>query len=442
MKKQLKAALISIFFCTSISIALAEPNIRVMDSTIKIFDFRGNYSHGKLYDKCGYYPEVEPQNNCGESRPYGAWIDGTINPYKVNGTTYFQIPHSEFYRIKIPNSSWTNANLWELEPGPRNPASGALVSPSQRDLPEYYYNNRNWLFSVYSFGSTLFGVTHHEAYRQYTTINGIDGFMSLSKPENMASIGWIKSTDGGNTWTTKPKTDYSRRMILVPQPSDQGYSGATYGFRHPSNIVKQGSYYYVFVNAENYNPNGSNPRRGVSLIRTSNLSESTGWQYWTGSGWITVNHNTFQGNNGSQVPYVFWEAADACTGMYATNVRKHTPSGKWIVLGANYCTNPSKMTAVFSWTTDLSNPIDLEQRDTQGRKLPPKEVNHNGHYMKSNVFYSFFEMTNTALAGDNYENIGNNPVIMAPYGYPTSDSSESHYIQNGIYYQYLELTGF
>jgi hypothetical protein len=418
-----------------------------MGPMVRIFDFHGNYNHGFLYNTCGYYPAVEPKTGCGEGRPYGAWLDGTINPYKINGTTFFQIPHSEFYRIRVPSSDWMHANNWMLEPGAQNPPSGALVSPPQRDQLEAVYNNRNWLFSVYVSGSTLYGVTHHEAYRRYTTIHGVGGFEDVSAANNygrsnVAGIGWVKSVDGGNTWVMKPKTDYSRRMILVPQPSDQGFKDVTYGFMHPSNIVKQGSYYYVFVNAANFDPDGGNKRRGVSLIRTSDLSQSINWQYWSGVSWITVNHNTFQGNNGSQVPYVFWSSSDSCTGLYATNVRKHVPSGKWVILGSQYCTDPSKMTAVFSWTVDLSNPIDLERRDASGKILPPKDVVHNGNYMKSNVFYSFFEITNVNLAGENYENISNNPIIMAPYGYPASDTNDGQYIQNGMYYQYLELTGF
>lgn len=40
------------------------------------------------------------------SRPYGVWIDGPMNPYRFANNTYFQIPHSENFRIKVPNHYW------------------------------------------------------------------------------------------------------------------------------------------------------------------------------------------------------------------------------------------------------------------------------------------------------------------------------------------------
>lgn len=319
----------------------------------------------------------------------------------------------------------------------RVPAAGRSrhdAVPSQRDQLESVYNNRNWIFAVYKEGTTLYGLTHHEWYRYPLTLGGVPGFDSKASGVYrpwIASVGWVSSTDGGTSWSMKPKTDYSRRLIAVPQPSNTGYAAAPYGFMHPSNIVKEGAYYYAFTSTENYasNANGSvTARRGVALFRTTTLASTTGWQFWNGSGWTTVDHNTYQGNgNGAQQPYVFWETSDQCHVLYAMNVRRHATSGKWITLGSKYCLPMQPdgsfvFQAVFSWTASLANPVDLESHLS--------EVEQSGQSLLSNNYYSFFDVSGGAYVGDNYENIGDSPLLVV-----TRDGKQ-------YYHQFLTLTGF
>jgi hypothetical protein len=329
-----------------------------------------------------------------------------------------------------------------MDPASSTPSgSGANVSPAQRDQLEVVYNNRNWIFSAYVVGNTIYGLTHHEWYRQPQTIGGIPGFDSKDAAGNykpwIASIGWMKSTNGGASWEMKPKTDYSSRLVVIPEPSSTGYASAQYGFMHPSNIVKEGTYYYFFASTENYRQVSGgqlNRRAGVSLFRTNDLSTPLNWAYWNGSGWTTVNHNTYQGNNGPQQPYIFWERQDQCSHLYAMNVRKHVTSGKWITLGSKYCLpiepdGSFRYQAVFSWTSNLSNPIDLEKKDAAGNSVID-EVTQSGRSLLSNNYYSFFDGSGAAYVGNNYEFVGDNPILVV-----TKDLSEYQH-------QYLTLSGF
>lgn len=404
--------------------ASAAPAIELTQPLAPLFGFSGNLNHGYL-TACGYRHVSQGTGGCLPAASYGAWADGPLNPYKYGGNTYFQIPHSEFHRIKIPAHNWGARTLWTMEPASSSPnGSGAPVSPAQRDQLESVYNNRHWLFAVYNSGGQLYGLTHHEWYRpgQTDTIWGVPGFLRNGNPW-IAGIGWVQSADGGASWVMRPKSEGSRRLVLVPEPSATGFSGATYGFMHPSNIVREGSYYYAFVSAANFRAGAQS--HGVSLLRTTNLASPQGWQFWNGSGWTAVNHNTYQGNFGAQQPYVFWARTDGCSLLYAMNVRKHR-NGKWVTLGSKYCLPKEpdgsyRYQAVFSWTTSLASPAGLEGN--------LGEVKQNGLSLLSNNYYSFFD-ANAANVGDNYEEIGDNPLIFVTRDF------------NTYYHQQLTLTGF
>lgn len=408
--------------------AHAAPSIELNQPLAPLFDFYWNMNHGYL-TACGFRHVSQSLAGCAPAASYGAWADGPLNPYKHGGNTYFQIPHSEFYRIKIPAHNWGARTLWTMEPASTTPGGrGATVTPAQRDQLESVYNNRHWLFSVYNNGGQLYGLTHHEWYRSNHTftVSGVPGFLNAGNPW-IVGIGWAQSGDGGASWTMRPKSEGSRRLVLVPEPSSTGYAGATFGFMHPSNIVREGNYHYAFVSSSNYRQTaqGLTKKHGVVLLRTGNLASPQGWEFWNGAGWTTVNHNTYQGNYGPQQPYLFWESPNDCNNLYAMNVRKHR-NGKWITLGSKYCLPQQtdgtfRYQAVFSWTASLANPVDLNGN--------LGEVKQNGISLLSNYYYSFFD-ANANNVGDNYEEIGDNPLIFVTTNF------------NGYYHQQLHLTGF
>lgn len=397
----------------AVSAAAVAPSIRLNGPMAKLFGIVTNVNHGWITDGCGFVSSDAKPTNCGNAKPYRAWIDGPMNPYRYGGSTYFQIPHSENYRIKIPGNNWGDRTTWTME--------GDTLK-SARDATESSYNNRHWLFSVRNVNGTLYGLTHHEWYMDRLTVGGVPGF--LASNWWITGIGWAQSTNGGATWQMKPTSDGSRRLVIVPQPSGWTSVRQIYGFAHPSNIVwdAKSAKYYAFFTSENYGSAGQSAR-GVVLLRTGNIAQPTGWEYWNGTGWTTVNHNTYQGNFGPQMPYVFWKAAGGCGSLYAMNVRRHKFSGKWIVLGNKWCTTtPSCWEATFSWTIDLAKPTDLE-------KNLGMVTNPAGACVVGRPYYSFFDTDGSA--DDNYQEIGNNPLMVS-----VADNQAQYY------HQYLTLSGF
>lgn len=420
--------------------AHAEPTIELKAPLAYLFGIGGNINHGYMTERCGYRTAQQGTQGCGQSEPYGAWMDGPMNPYKFAGNTYFQIPMSEIHRIRIPGHFWGRPTTWRMEPTTGSPAgSCAPVHPLPREQLESVYGNRNWMFSVYAENGNLHGLTHHEWYRQPRTIGRVTGFDAINANGYLpwvATIGWAKSVDGGQSWRMRDTSDFSSRVILVPEPSGNGYAGAPYGFMHPSNIVKQDGYYYAFVSTANYRAAGGGVQKqiGVSLLRSASLETTMDWQFWTGTHWENIDHGVFQGNMGRQQPYVFWKREDGCSHLYAMNVRKHRDSGKWIVLGSKYCLpresdGSFRFQAVYSWTADLSNPVDLEKFDAAGN-LVVKEVQQNGISLRSNNYYSFFDTSGGDYVGDNYEVVGNDPLLVVTDQY------------QHLYHQYLHLSGF
>lgn len=415
----------------TVDAAAVNPVITLNGPMAQFFGIRTNSSHGWITDSCGFVQGTPPPASCGKADHYGAWIDGPMNPYRYGGHTYFQIAHSENYRIKVPSHNWGNRTIWRME---------GDTLPSARQTQESYYNNRHWLFSVRNVNGTLYGLTHHEWYAPQN-LQYVGGKPFLKQDANsrywITAIGWAKSTTGGASWQMQPTSNGSRRLVVVPEPSLPDAIRCVYGFAHPSNIVWDAvsSYYYFFASSVHYSGAGqcvtndtAKYASGVSLFRTRTIEQPTGWSFWNGNGWTLINHNTYQGNgNSGQMPYVFWRknSAGNCGHLNALNVRYHTPSRKWIVLGNKWCVPPGECLgqAVFSWTSNLASPRDLDRTD------PRPILNPSGQCFTGRPYYSFFDVSGSA--DDNYQNIGNNPLLVMV-------NAE----QDQYYHQFLTLTGF
>lgn len=421
------------------SAAAINPTITLNGPMEQFFGIRTNSNHGWITDSCGFVQGTSRPTGCGNSAPYGAWIDGPMNPYRYGGHTYFQIAHSENYRIKVPSHNWGNRTSWTME---------GDTLPSARQAQESFYNNRHWLFSVRNVNGTLYGLTHHEWYAPQN-LQYVGGKPFLKQDANsrywITAIGWAKSTTGGTSWQMQPTSSGSRRLVVVAEPSLPDAIRCVYGFAHPSNIVWDAvsRYYYFFASSVHYSGTGecvtSDTAKyvsGVSLFRTRTIEQPTGWSFWNGNGWTLINHNTYQGNgNSGQMPYVFWRkngagnSAGDCGHLNALNVRYHTPSRKWIVLGNKWCVpkdgcqGQPQGQAVFSWTSNLASPRDLDLTD------PRPILNPSGQCFAGRPYYSFFDVSGSA--DDNYQNIGNNPLLVMV-------NAE----QDRYYHQFLTLAGF
>jgi hypothetical protein len=353
-----------------------------------------------------------------DGRPYGAWADGPLNPYRIGGDSYFQLPHSENYRIRIPQSQWGNRLSWSMDP---DSSSSAYDSPRER--PESQYDFRHWIMGIWSSPGALVALTHHEWYTATTP----DG-MFLGTDWWITGIGHLTMSQVTGRWSLTGANDFptSKRLILVPQPSSTisnpglPKNSPFFGFAHPSNIVYSNGYYYAFTTAQSLA--GGTTARGVALARTSNVALAVDWQFWNGSSWTTVDHNTYQGNgNPGQSPYMFWANWEYGGELAGMNVRQHI-SGRWLIVGRDQQVDRPLLV---SSTASLSNPIDLE---SSLQVVPVSFPSGSG----KPVYYSLFDPTATGAPGDlNYQMIGSTPLLVA-----TMDDAAS------FYHQFLTLTGW
>lgn len=356
-----------------------------------VMDVRTNGNHGLLSDG---------------GTAYGLWLDGPPHPYRDNlGNKYITLSHSENYRFLVDD--WNNGNTWALQ--------GTILEGARNTLGSAY-NNRNWIFAVWSTGATAYCLIHHEWYVSNKTIDGIPGFNNWNYVAGIGhnrqwvnAISWGKSTDGGRNFTTSTATN-SSRLVLIPEPWDVQQKNPHFGFFHPSNIAKEGNYFYAAVDHRSLNAAGTACNCGVSLIRTTDISAPTGWQFWDGSAWVTVNHNSYQGNLSSQYPHRFFPLENH---DYYNNanydshmgqcLRYHTPSGQWLMFGY---TGTGASVLGYSKTTTLANPqfTTIYPINTQ----VPQDFNSSAARQMT-----IFDEAATDL---NYQNIGNSCTIMVTGG--------------------------
>lgn len=329
---------------------------------------------------------------------YGLWIDGPPHPYKDHtGTTYLMVKHSENYRYRVPN--WNNSGTWVLE-GP--------TMLSARSTIESYYNNRQWLYGVWANGANIYALTHHEWYRNTYTANGIPGFNALNVTGNPSDfnrewvngIGHAVSTDGGATFQMNPNNN-SLRMVLIPEPWDVQKARHMYGFFHPSNIAKEGDYYYAMMEQRSVVSTATEMAiNGASLIRTLNVTSPIGWEYWNGSGWTTIDHGTWQGNLSTQVPYRFFQqnnnsyVSSSVNSSLGLNLRYHVPSQQWLALGYAGAT-----LQVFGYSVSktLANP---QFNTVIGIPSPDP-----------GIFYPYIAVFDENATDQNFLNIGNTATV-------------------------------
>lgn len=351
------------------------------------------------------------QQNLSDGTSYGLWVDGPIYPFRgSDGVVRFTVSCSENYMFSV--GDWNNGSTWVLN----------HVMNSPRLAPEGQYSNRYWLFGKYAFSDgRVYCLAHHEWYQTPKTIDGIPGFNAIAGNRRWANgIKWVKSNNNGHSWSTKAAADASS-MVIVPEPWNVQGRDTLYGFFHPSNIVKEGSYYYAFVDYRSLPGNTNLLTCGFIMIRTANIEAATGWQYWTGSGWQTMLSTGYMGNLSTQPdPHIFFKvtgnnpyAADPGSVSMAQSIRYHVPSGMWLLFGSN-----SKwLTNYFCYCASetLANPQfetnGMRQVILSGGGNPVDYGTYGGRYV------SVFDPASNDI---NFQNImGNTAVCWVTLGYTT-----------------------
>ncbi len=264
---------------------------------------------------------------------YGLWVDGPIYPFKgSDGVQRFTVPHSENFMFTV--GDWNNGASWGL----------SFVYDSPRQSPEGSYNNRHWLFGKYALADgTVYALAHHEWYQMMKTVDGHTGFNGYPS-FNMRwvnAVKWLKSTNNGASWSQKGFGS-SADLVCIPEPWGTQSRDTLYGYFHPSNIVKEGSYYYAFVDSRQLRGGTNLLECGFIAIRTDDLEKASGWEFWNGANWSLMTSGGYIGGQGSAQPYVFFKvtgndpySTDPGSISMAQAIRYHVPSGMWLLFGSN-----------------------------------------------------------------------------------------------------------
>jgi hypothetical protein len=300
-----------------IGVAITVPVVATSSGFTTILDVSGNSNHQTLSG----------------GTPYGLWVDGPLYPFKgSDGVTRFTVPHSENFMFTVPD--WNNGPGWVL----------SYVYDSPRQSPEGSYNNRHWIFGKYALSDgTVYALAHHEWYQTMKTVDGHPGFngCGIFNRRWVNAIEWLKSTDNGASWAQKGFGS-AADLVVIPEPWGIQSRDTFYGYFHPSNIVKEGSYYYAFVDSRQLRGGTNLLECGFIAIRTDDLERANGWQYWNGSSWYTISPGSYQGGQGANQPYVFFKvtgkdpySADPGPISMSQSIRYHVPSGMWLLFGSN-----------------------------------------------------------------------------------------------------------
>ncbi|RMG18211.1 MAG: hypothetical protein D6731_02690 [Planctomycetota bacterium] len=247
---------------------------------------------------------------------------------------------------------------------------------------ESHYDNRLWIFSLWSEDGLHYGaLAHHEFYP------GLVPWWSNRVWIN--AVHHLRSDDGGRSFLPAPldptASSNSRRLVLVPRPSTPSLrDGFVWGFFHPSNLAREGDYWYALTMVSNWlgstRPNGKGGRNGIheqgfAMIRTRNPLSPLGWEGLTPRGWERIDHNTFQGRGGQPLRIFHRQVLDPFResprgGQLLTfGLVRHEPTGRWICLG--YAAGGPTGLA-FSTSPSLNAPSWSSPKPIRGvPKLPP-----------------------------------------------------------------------
>ena len=302
--------------------------------------------------------------------------DGPIQMWKNNqGETFAPIATQYNHSLK------SNVKGGEFEINPNQVAHRTFTSPQQQQ--ESLYNNSMWLFGFWtSDGRNVYSVAHHEWYHPKHP------YVFTGNPSQLCRVtsgrptsNWVNavhhltSNDGGLTFRTTVPVNTTAgasnlgRLILAPElygSKPEGTVSVTrYGFVHPSNIVKEGDYYYFIVAAREIVKNAAGTslvpeRNGFMIIRTDDISKpSSGstYEFWDKNKWTEATPANLEIGE----PFFFThKTGDANTekvpGSIATvdpvfSLKWNPEHSRWIIFGHSF---PREL--MYITTPSLANP--------------------------------------------------------------------------------------
>lgn len=160
------------------------------------------------------------------------------------------------------------------------------------------FMNRQWIFSLYSDGSTIHALIHNE-YHDPIAATCRPGDSTDGNPCQYNSITYATSTDGGLTFTTPP----SPQNVVAPPPVQwtppaQGVSPFYYGYQEPTNIVHAADGFY-YARFGEFPPPGQPYFGGNCVMRTQTLSDPTSWRAWDGTAFALLMTDPYTGPSAS-----------------------------------------------------------------------------------------------------------------------------------------------
>lgn len=357
-----------------------------------------------------------------DGRDYGTLADGPFNPYRRSS--------SDIMRGIVPQSE--NRTLYLVHGSMAFP-SFSPTTPMTFNSPRYtnfaMMDMRHWLFSVFNVDTnTAFAMAHSENYTQLALggrypwpdygHSNFKQFVSLSLFRTKPRTGNHDEFTYAYTPTLYQGTSVHSDLHLILHPAPPEYMVGTgigyhYGFHHPSNMIEDDGYVYVFaqhlpatkrpsVENPSFPPINSDPlgKAGPVLLRcqksllgvTGNPANLNGnyWQIFNSAQtWQFINRWGWADASISSAPikpYVFYRNAPS-TGWLssmglAQAVRK--VGSKFVVIGVKF------LGALhYSYCSSLANPLELENNLTAfGQSGGPSSNDVN---LQNARYLSFFD---------------------------------------------------
>lgn len=308
--------------------------------------------------------------------------DGTTTAYRdAQGKVSMLIVHSDLYRI-------TGDSLNNL-----NPNSTEVIFRSQQSIKESDYNHRHWLMAPYSLdGKNFVGVNHHEWYACKVKGDCNDDYQVIMRSW-ANSLTKTVSSDGGNTWSVP-----ANHVVVAPPTWDnKPYNTAeinNHGIFHPTKIVREGNYYYLFAFAStSRHLPVSESYHGMIILRTADFNS---WQHWTGG-------SNYADVSSGQKPKII-------PGMDTVLVS--------LTYNASLCAYMAVFTSgdmgrgaqavMFKLTASLANPQWTEAKEITGTR---RHAIPSNHFASGFIVNNYPSVLDPFSAGYNFEISGSNPYL-------------------------------
>jgi hypothetical protein len=221
--------------------------------------------------------------------------DAQVTAWKeADGTVDLMIPDTEAWRMRGPDLEHLTIDTKEIYSSTQ---SGSQTTENQ-------YNYHHWMMGPYSLdGTTFYSLTHTEWYACLLAGNCNTPITASGDARGNGwanSVNSMVSTNAGATWQLNT-VNGNHTVAAVAQTwtgsvglADQIYLHAPNhsGMFQPSRVIQQGGYYYSVCYYLHRNFSAINPaagqdeapvdKFGLTIIRTTDVTNPNGWQVWTG----------------------------------------------------------------------------------------------------------------------------------------------------------------